>query len=109
MRMWMLDPRLLCRKHLLGEHGELHKFRPTFVKRHSIAGRRGQIEPRSMEERHDALAAELLRRGMNHRSPYEQPDLSHLSAADREGRVDPVSSAADLAERCPDCRRRLGE
>jgi hypothetical protein len=27
MMMWMIDPVLLCRKHLLGEHGEIHKFR----------------------------------------------------------------------------------
>ena len=26
MRQWMVDPRLLCRKHLLGEHVENHMF-----------------------------------------------------------------------------------
>lgn len=24
MRMWMVDPKIMCRKHLLGEHLELH-------------------------------------------------------------------------------------
>ena len=36
MRMWMIDPTLLCRKHLLGEHGELHKFIPSFRKQYSV-------------------------------------------------------------------------
>jgi hypothetical protein len=34
MRMWLVDPALLCDKHLLGEHGELHKFQHCFVKGH---------------------------------------------------------------------------
>lgn len=24
MRMWVVNPKILCRKHLLGEHVELH-------------------------------------------------------------------------------------
>jgi len=24
MRMWMLNPKALCRKHLMGEHVEIH-------------------------------------------------------------------------------------
>jgi len=34
MRMWMVDPRLLCNQHLIGEHGEIHKFLPSFRKGH---------------------------------------------------------------------------
>lgn len=105
MRMWMLPPRILCRQHLLGEHGEIHKHRHNFVKRHSIAGRRGQIEPMAMKRRHDELADEMLRRGMNHRSPYEQPDLSHLPEADRFGTVNKETSLRDLHTRCDECRR----
>ena len=37
MRMWMVDPKWLCRKHLLWEHVEIHKH--NFVKHHSIAKR----------------------------------------------------------------------
>ena len=105
MRMWMLDPACLCQKHLLGEHGEIHKHRHNFVKKHSIAGRRGQIEPQSMQVRHDALSAEMARRGYNHRSPYTQPDLS---AYDLDGFTVDVSEAErDLAGRCVECRERL--
>lgn len=102
MRMWMVDVKLLCNKHLLGEHGEIHKFRHNFVKGHSIAGRRGQIEPASMKTRHDALEAEMLRRGMNAKSPYVLPDLS---AYDLTGHVvDRVAAYRDLLNRCEGCR-----
>jgi len=102
--MWMVDPRLMCRKHLLGEHGEIHRHRHNFVKRHSIVGRRGQIEPRAMQSRHDALAEEMLRRGYNHRSPYEQPDLGHLPPDDRDGTVNVAESTKILRGRCAECR-----
>ena len=81
MRMWMIDPKLLCRKHLLGEHAEIHKHRHNFVKQHNITGRIYpivQIEPENMKSRHDELAKEMIKRGYNHNSPYEQPDLDYL-------------------------------
>jgi len=79
MRMWTVDPKTLCRNHLLGEHYELHKHRHRFVKKHSMKGyiEKNQIFPRLMKQRHDELAAEMLRRGYNHSSPYEQPDVSY--------------------------------
>ena len=42
--MWMIHPKFLCKKHLIGEHGEIHKFRPSFVKGHKIEGRRRQVK-----------------------------------------------------------------
>lgn len=105
MRMWMIPPTLLCKKHLLGEHGEIHKFRPSFVKGVSIKGRLGQIEPISMGVRHDALAEEMLRRKMNHQSPYEQPDLSHYDLTGHL--VDTDKAVLDLCQRCEECRKRV--
>lgn len=111
--MWVgVDPTLLCRNHLLGEHGEIHKHRHNFVKRHSIAGRISpivQIVPALMKSRHDALAAEMVRRGHNHNSPYELPDLSYLGdAASVTADID--YNIADLRARCPDgCAKRMDE
>lgn len=101
MRMWMIDPRRMCRKHLLGEHGEIHKHRHNFVKGHSIAGRRGQIEPEAMQDRHDVLAAEMARRGFRHTSPYAQPDLAAYDLAGFV--VDRAASERDLRGRCVEC------
>lgn len=110
MRMWQIAPALLCNKHLLGEHGEIHKHRHNFVKQHRIDGRISpvvQIEPASMGTRHDELAAEMTRRGMNHKSPYEQPDISYLPEWQQNAKVDVATSLADLCERCEDCRARV--
>lgn len=98
----MIDPKILCRKHLLGEHGEIHKHRHNFVKRHRMDGRKGQIEPEAMESRHDDLAKEMLRRGYKHQSPFEQPDTSYLP----EMRVNPEDALKDLITRCEECKER---
>ena len=103
----MINPKLLCRKHLLGAHGELHKFRHNFEKKHSIKGRTHpvvQIEPASMQLRHDELVVEMLSRGYNHNSPYVMPDISYLGS-DAYVKVDRELSIKDLKERCPDCKK----
>jgi hypothetical protein len=105
--MWMVDPKILCNKHLLGEHGEIHKHRHNFVKGHSVKGRLYpivQIEPSSMQKRHDELAEEMLRRGMNHKSPYEQPDLSNYDDDVINAKVDLSVSLKDLHQRCESCK-----
>lgn len=110
MRMRMLPPHLMCRMHLQGEHYEIHLHRHNFVKRHSIAGRISpvvQIEPANMKIRHDELAAEMIRRGGNHNSPYELPDLSYLPDEQRFARVDIDESIRDLRARCPRCECRI--
>lgn len=110
MRMWMINPRLLCRKHLLGEHGEIHKHRHNFVKQHSISKRVSpvvQIEPSSMEKRHDELAKEMVRRGFNHKSPFEQPDISYLPQGEQQAQVDINVSINDLIDRCPICLKNI--
>ena len=95
MRMWMIEPELLCDKHLLGEHGELHKFISPVV----------QIELTSYQSRHDELAKEMLSRGMDHKSPLpELPDFSYLPRKQFEAKVDRGVSRVDLHERCNECR-----
>jgi hypothetical protein len=110
--MWMVEPKLLCRKHLLGEHGEIHKHRHNFVKKHNITNRISpvvQIEPGSMEKRHDELAEEMIRRGYNHQSPFEQPDISYLPIYQQLVKVDTEVSLWDLKTRCPECAKNIEE
>jgi hypothetical protein len=105
--MWMIDPNLLCDKHLLGEHGEIHKHRHNFVKGHSVKGRLSpvvQIEPSSMKSRHDDLAKEMIKRGMNHKSPYDQPNLDSYEDYVINAKVDLSLSLEDLHQRCEACR-----
>ena len=110
MRMWGIEPKFLCVNHLLGEHNEIHKHRHNFIKQHSIAKRIFpvvQIEPENMKKRHDELAEEMLKRGYNHMSPYEQPELSHLKPEERYAKINKSISFSDLINRCPKCKERI--
>ena len=108
--MWGIDTSLLCKNHLLGEHGEIHKHRHNFVKHHKITKRIVpvvQIEPENMKTRHDELALEMLKRGYNHQSPYEQPDISYLKNEERFAKIDFDISYNDLIIRCPECAKNI--
>ena len=108
--MWMLRPSLLCNKHLLGEHGEIHKHRHNFAKCHSVSGRVSPlvlIEPANMQVRHDELALEMASRGMNHQSPYSLPCLDYLPLEQRNARADLDYNRADLMARCEACKERI--
>ena len=110
MRMWGINPKLLCRQHLLGEHNEIHKHRHNFVKKHSISKRISpvvQIEPENMKKRHDELVNEMIARGYKHNSPYEQPDLTHLKPDERYATINVDNSINDLINRCPECKKKL--
>ena len=112
MRMWGINPSLLCRQHLLGEHNEIHKHKHNFVKHHSIAKRISpvvQIEPDNMEKRHNELVDEMIKRGYNHNSPYSLPDLSYLKLIERFAKIDINNSIIDLINRCPECAKRINE
>ncbi|HET9438681.1 MAG TPA: pyrimidine dimer DNA glycosylase/endonuclease V [Longimicrobiales bacterium] len=76
MRIWDVDPALLCRSHLLGEHRELHGLWNILV--HEKRGysqhpetRRWVGKQRALYNRHEALVAEMLRRGYRHASPLD--------------------------------------
>ena len=110
MRMWMVSPKLLCNKHLIGEHGEIHKHRHTFIKKHSIKGRLHPfvaIEPKNMLKRHDDLVREMVRRNFNHNSPFIMPNLDHLTKEDLNAKVDLDYNLKDLADRCSNCAKRI--
>lgn len=108
--MWMINPKLLCRKHLLGEHSEIHKHKPSFLKQHKIKGRIFPIvliEPAMMKIRHDQLAEEMIKRNYNHKSPYEMPDLSYLPENQTYAKVDIKVSLKELKNRCKDCKENI--
>lgn len=107
MRQWHVDPRLLCRQHLLGEHVEHHMFVASLLHR-SIYGyvRRGLVDPETLQSRHDELVTEMLRRGYQHASPLVQPELpAELEGI--ESSIDSEANTKELARRCSECRSRI--
>jgi hypothetical protein len=107
MRMWMIPPKYMCRVHLLGEHNEIHKFRHVFEKGYNIYNRilKKQIEPKSMEKRHNQLVKEMINRNYIHKSPYIQPDLSIYSKEIQEFEIDFFESWKILINRCLECSK----
>lgn len=74
MRMWMIDPATMCRKHLLGEHYEIHMIIGAVTKGKNLAGyiEKGLIFPWSLYTRHCELAEEMVARGYKHNSNLEK-------------------------------------
>lgn len=110
MRMWMIDTKLLCNKHLLGEHVELHMMVGTLKREKSIAGyiEKRITEPDQIIARHDVIVDEMNRRRMRHKSPISEEDKLMLAEYNAQhptlNRVDLNTSFNDLHNRCADCR-----
>jgi len=79
MRVWDIPVRQLCRKHLLGEHRELHGLWNILTKHKGKGGYSRHPETlrwvgksRALYNRHEALVVEMLRRGYKHLSPLDK-------------------------------------
>lgn len=99
MRMWLLPPSCHCRKHLLGAHVECHMLAGALAKGKNL-GRLlsdGFVDPSKVQEYHDALVEEMLRRGYKHRSPL-------VCDSEIRGEIDVKKNALDLRARCSECK-----
>ena len=99
MRIWDLEPACLCRAHLLAEHRELHAVWSILTQ--DRAGYRRHPETRRWEgrlaaiyRRHEALVAEMGRRGYRHASPLD-PALATGDPV-QEAFVDPPERQREL-------------
>lgn len=114
MRMWMVDVRGMCRKHLLGEHCETHMFLGALKKKKKLNGyiANNLFEPLSLKIRHDEIMEEMTRRGMNHKSPFDvnlEEVLNYLPKNFIETKVNRDISYYDIIGRCPECRKKFEE
>ena len=100
MRMWMVDPKLLCRKHLLGEHVECHMFASTISLGRKVHPDYCEVD--KLRDRHDRLAIEMVRRGYKHQSPLQHFQQYHFGNIDRD------RSVMDLKSRCSECFNERG-
>ena len=108
MRMWKVDPRVLCREHLLAEHKEMHMFAGSIDHGKNLDGfiRNGIVEIDKVKQRHDELALELEVRGYAHKSPlpyvqpYETKDVGHINVE---------ASLKTLRDRCANCKEKQQE
>jgi len=105
--MWMVDPKLMCRKHLMGEHVECHMLVGCIRKGLKISGSKyvttGLVEVHNLQMRHDDLAKEMVFRGYQHKSSL--PEISYW----KEGYIDSSANLIELRRRCPECEKRQKE
>ena len=99
MRMWLVDPKNLCSRHLLGEHVEMHMFVGTIKKGRKIDGyiKNGLVDTDKIKKRHDDLAEEMIRRGFNHASELLYEDCLNLQS------VNVIQNEISLKMRCKKC------
>ena len=78
MRIWDISPKYLCRKHLLGEHRELHGLWNILTKHKGKGGYSQHPETRrwigklkALYCRHESQVIEMRKRGYKHLSPLE--------------------------------------
>jgi hypothetical protein len=107
MRMWGVDTKLMCDKHLLGEHVEMHMFVGCIKKRMSLEGylKGGLVRIDKIRERHGELVREFKRRGFSHRSPLGKFDYGYLEGL---GKIDAIKNLKELERRCSNCKRKIG-
>ena len=77
MRIWDLDPSILCRKHLLGEHLELHSVWTVLTQNKKGYSKHPETlrwvgKLKALFVRHDNLVLEMKKRGYNHHSDLDK-------------------------------------
>lgn len=106
MRMWMVDPKIMCRQHLLGEHVEIHMLLGCLRRGKNIDGflKAKLVDPRSMFSRHEELVAEMQHRGYKHNSPLDKNECAkyqHITSA-----ICVFDNQYSLCDRCSVCKQR---
>ena len=101
----MVDPSVMCRQHLLGEHFETHMFVGSLNKGIDLTGYilNGEFDVWFLEQRHDELVKEMLKRGYKHNSPL--PALMGSSNNYHQGYIDSDLNLSMLSEKCLECRK----
>jgi len=105
--MWLVNPKILCRKHLLGEHVELHMFVGTINKKKKIQGYidNDLIEPSVLQGRHYQLSKEMEDRGYIHNSPLAEIYYENLTIEQMNYTINKENALKELLNRCSECRK----
>lgn len=109
----MVDPKIMCRKHLLGEHVELHMFLGAIKRGISMKGyvEKGLIQYGALQVRHQRLVEEMKSRRYKHNSPITLKECCNLVSPYNArlwlSKVDKEKSLSELIKRCAECKLRF--
>jgi len=106
MRIWDIDPKHLCRNHLLGEHRELHAIWSIITNNKKGYSqhpetKRWQGKLKALYFRHEDLVKEMERRTYNHKTPL---DKKIAKGKDRQDEfLQTVEEQKHILRRCSYC------
>ncbi|UCF50015.1 MAG: hypothetical protein JSU91_00615 [Thermoplasmatales archaeon] len=77
MRIWDINPNVLCRQHLLGEHREIHAIWSIITQNkkgyaNHPETKRWKGKLKALYNRHEEIVKEMKKRGFIHNSPLEK-------------------------------------
>ena len=103
----MVNPRIMCRQHLLGEHAEIHMFIGTISRKKSVKGylKKGLLETHNLHNRHEELVKEMKRRGYNHYSEVDEK----WKFVEKVGLVNIDKNVDELINRCSKCAKQYSK
>ena len=106
----MVGPRGMCRKHLLGEHAEIHMIVGSLIKKKQLDGfvDNNCLEMKAIGPRHNSLSQEMIKRGYNHKSSLPEWIRFEVSEKVLNSKVDKVAALKDLHKRCSACKSLAG-
>ncbi len=101
--MWMVDPRIMCKNHLLGEHAEIHMFVGAIDRGQAVEGylKKNLLEIHNLFVRHEELVQEMKRRGYKHCSNLDKK----WKQTEKLGFIDKEKNLRELLKRCSRCKR----
>lgn len=101
VRMWGVDPQIMCCHHLLREHKDLHTIARMINRqvdlKHYIRLR--LVNTSMIRYRHDQIVEEMESRGYDHQTPLSYNDPG-------QGVIDIDYNLKDLVQRCSRCAGR---
>ena len=111
IRMWAVHPNVMCKRHLMEEHNNLHKF-VSMIKRDSDLTRYKEkrfIDPKALPHRHGLIIKEFQKRGIKHSSPLSSKDINTVQMDWNEVRhkLDSYRDVNELYDKCFQCKRRM--
>ena len=110
MRMWMVDPRIMCFKHLCREHCEVHRLVANLRKGRDVRSYllRQVLDISSIYIRHKELEDEIMARGGKLDSPLSAAECIAFARWYGSTTINIGRSLADLSDCCKECRRKIG-
>ena len=108
MRIWDLEPRKLCRNHLLGEHRELHALwsilvngKKGYSKHPETLRWKGKLK--ALYNRHEKIVREMEKRGYLHKTPLDSKLAT--DACKQDNFVNTHQEQIEiLRKKCKDCK-----